>query len=117
MPEIEFRYVEPKPPTHVGQYAESLICLCGNDPTLVGFACSTIEGVSLEAPPDSEIDQLDEWDGKHYRCERCHRVIDQDTLEVVLAHMAKSNASGDWTIVGTGGPLDGTVIKGNGRWP
>lgn len=70
-------------PERIKQDGDALICLCGNDPTLDGFACSTRDGVSLEAPADSEIDRLDEWDGEHYRCERCGRVIDQDTLNVV----------------------------------
>lgn len=52
------------------------ICRCGNKPNHEGFySCSEI-GERCEP-------SIGEWDGKHWLCERCYRIINGDTLEVV----------------------------------
>lgn len=52
------------------------VCICGNDPGLSGFFTYT-NGKAVE--PD------DAWDGTHYYCADCLRVIDMNTL-MVVAH-------------------------------
>ena len=51
------------------------VCKCGNTPDSDGFSpCSDI-GARCE--PD------DSWDAIHYMCERCFRIIDQNTLQIM----------------------------------
>lgn len=51
------------------------VCKCGNQPDSDGFSpCSNI-GARCE--PD------DNWEGTHYLCERCFRIIDQHTLQIM----------------------------------
>jgi hypothetical protein len=52
------------------------ICKCKNEPHFDGFSpCSEI-GARCE--PDEQG-----WDGTHYLCERCFRIIDQHTLQII----------------------------------
>lgn len=57
---------------------DSWVCLCGNTPESEGFDPATEHGDPVE-PVETE------WDGIHYRCDRCARVIDQRTGRVVNA--------------------------------
>lgn len=50
-----------------------IVCLCGNEPYLDGFSTCLDNGTVVEP------DQHGEWGGLLYICERCHRIIDQDT--------------------------------------
>jgi hypothetical protein len=60
-----------------GGYLDAWKCICGNTPSDDGFfPCD-------EAGDDTEPDLGGYWDGVRYRCDRCGRVIDQDTGEVV----------------------------------
>lgn len=53
-------------------------CLCGNVDISDGFyPCDPVTGAQVE--PDIEGDA---WDGVHYVCARCGRIIDQNTLVV-----------------------------------
>jgi hypothetical protein len=51
-------------------------CLCGNTPDMDGFYPCLPGGTEVE--PDAG----GPWDGKHYLCHGCGRIINQDTLEV-----------------------------------
>ena len=51
-------------------------CICGNSPDNEGFLMADSSGRTLEG-----IMWL--WDCKTYVCDRCGRIIDGDTLEVV----------------------------------
>ena len=53
-------------------------CLCNNTPDMDGFASCLPDGTEVEPVPD-------QWDGRHYVCQRCGRVIDRKTL-IVTAH-------------------------------
>ncbi len=57
-----------------------ITCLCGNDATNEGFDMSDPAGVTTD--PDSG-----DWDGIHYRCARCGRVINQNTGFVLIDGM------------------------------
>lgn len=52
------------------------VCRCGNKPDGDGFASCSEIGERCEPT-------IGEWDGKHWLCETCYRVIDGDTLEVI----------------------------------
>ena len=52
------------------------VCDCGNSPRLDGFETCLKDGKIVEPTPE-------EWDGIHYRCNRCETVYDQDTMEEV----------------------------------
>jgi hypothetical protein len=51
-------------------------CLCRNQAHLDGFTTCTPVGRLVEPVVGGE------WDGRHYRCHRCGRIIDQETLRV-----------------------------------
>ncbi len=81
-----------------GQVAEfitikdgELMCLCGNDAPNEGFDMSDADGTVID-PPGTVDDDGNErnaagWDGIHYRCGRCGRIIDQRDGRVVGRHM------------------------------
>lgn len=51
-----------------------LHCLCGNRPDMAGFySCQ---------PDGSEVEPDEKWDGIHYYCALCQRIIRRDTLQV-----------------------------------
>jgi hypothetical protein len=52
------------------------VCLCGNTGDRQGFYPSNLLGELVEPTPR-------DWPGKLYVCDRCGRIIDQTTLEVV----------------------------------
>lgn len=52
------------------------ICLCGNMPDTDGFATCDPSGDEIEPTLESD------WHGD-YRCQRCYRIIDQASLEVM----------------------------------
>jgi hypothetical protein len=54
----------------------SWLCLCGNSPTAEGFYPCDSEGEQVEPTPEY-------WTTNWYVCDRCGRIIDQDTLAVV----------------------------------
>ena len=54
---------------------DAWVCICGNEPHLDGFYAYA-DGHEVEPTPE-------DWDGVHYFCASCFRVIDQNTLAVV----------------------------------
>lgn len=58
------------------------VCRCGNKPDGDGFASCNEIGERCEPT-------IGEWDGKHWLCESCYRIIDGDTLQV-LGRCSKS---------------------------
>ena len=61
--------------THEKHNQEAWVCICGNTPTTAGFL-----------PCDEKGNQVEPVDGlwtNLYVCDRCGRIIQQDTLEVV----------------------------------
>ena|SRR3712207_5123018 len=54
------------------------MCLCGNTPRQEGFYPCTAEGVGVMVGPTVAA-----WATPWYVCDRCGRIIDQDTREVV----------------------------------
>lgn len=52
------------------------MCACGNEPELEGFYPCNSEGEIVEPTPEL-------WNGLLYVCDKCGRIINQDTLEVV----------------------------------
>lgn len=52
------------------------VCKCGNQPNYEGFFTCSVIGEYCEPT-------IEEWDGKHYLCDKCFRIIDGDTLAVV----------------------------------
>lgn len=63
--------------THEPKYADAWVCLCGNRPDLEGFYPCTDAGVQCEPTAWAG------WLNNLYECDRCHRIIDGLTLEVV----------------------------------
>ena len=61
---------------HEAGSEEAWICICGNDPVSDGFFTCDENGDEMEPLIGSG------WDGL-YVCNRCGRIIRQDTLEVV----------------------------------
>lgn len=55
-------------------YSDSWICLCGNTPTDYGFFPCNEQGKQTEP--------ITGWKGL-YICDRCHRIINGKTLEIV----------------------------------
>jgi hypothetical protein len=51
-------------------------CICGNHHEFEGFLFADSSGRAVDATKWL-------WDGKTYVCDRCGRIIDGDTLEVV----------------------------------
>ncbi len=60
---------------HVDEYGE-WTCLCGNVALEDGFYPCDAEGNVVEPTPQ-------EWTTNLYRCDRCHRKINQATGEIV----------------------------------
>ena len=52
------------------------VCLCGNTPTAEGFYPCNGKGKPVEPTPE-------DWTTNLYVCERCGRMIDADSFEVV----------------------------------
>ena len=62
---------------HADGYVDAWLCVCGNTPSSDGFyPCNEWDGVHVE-PVIGGF-----WDGKSYVCDRCGRIIDQDTGNV-----------------------------------
>ena len=59
---------------HEDQDEDAWICICGNTPVSDGFYPCDKEG--------KEVEPVKGWTGL-YVCNRCRRIIDQSTLEVV----------------------------------
>ncbi len=55
----------------------SWICICGNEPASDGFFTCDKDGNEIE-PIEGGV-----WDGHSYACNKCGRIIDQETLEVI----------------------------------
>jgi hypothetical protein len=60
---------------HKDEYGD-LECLCGNRPERQGFYPCSSEGEIVDPTPE-------EWTTNWYVCDRCGRIIDDDTLRVV----------------------------------
>lgn len=60
-------------------------CTCGNTPDYFGFIPCTPDGVALDTENDAEYRT---WDGKHLLCNRCGRIIDQDTYDATTGTVA-----------------------------
>lgn len=56
---------------------QSWICICGNQPENSGFFPCLLSGDEVEPDKDGP------WDGVHYRCFGCGRIIDQESRLVV----------------------------------
>jgi hypothetical protein len=54
---------------------DAWICFCGNEPSEHGFYPCNEQGQEVE--PDKN------WNGIFYVCNKCKRVINQNTLEVM----------------------------------
>ena len=55
-----------------------IVCPCDNTASLgTGFETCLVDG-TLTAPDKGGL-----WDGLHLTCNECHRVINQETLEIV----------------------------------
>lgn len=62
--------------THLPQDRDAWVCICGNTPRGEGFYACDENGSEIHALIESG------WQG-HYVCDRCHRIIRGETLEVV----------------------------------
>jgi hypothetical protein len=62
--------------THEKGNSDAWICICGNTPDGDGFY--PIDAADREVEPTAE-----DWTTNQYYCNKCGRVIDQDSLEVV----------------------------------
>lgn len=56
-----------------GGYVDAWVCVCGNTPNHEGFYPCDRHGNLVEPDLDGP------WDERRYRCDRCRRIIDQDT--------------------------------------
>lgn len=63
-------------PEHATMEGDALICPCGNEPAMSGFAPCLEDGTEVEAVIDGP------WQGKLYICLDCGRIINAGTLEV-----------------------------------
>ena len=52
------------------------VCKCGNEPHFDVYSSCSEMGERCE--PEEGV-----WDGKHWLCEKCYRIIDGDTLEIL----------------------------------
>lgn len=78
---------------HIDGTADWFICTCGNQPNYDGFFSCLSDGSIVSPTQDGE------WEGSLYLCERCQRIINGDTLEVVGVcgeAVAYANAKFDW---------------------
>lgn len=62
--------------THENDNPEAWVCICGNTPSSDGFYPINSKNEEVEPVPE-------DWDTNQLFCNKCGRVIDQDTLEVV----------------------------------
>jgi hypothetical protein len=62
--------------SHEDDDVDAWVCLCGNTPPSDGFATCNADGDEIEPTLGGEWTSL-------YVCNRCDRIIDQDTLMVV----------------------------------
>lgn len=67
--------------TRAPESADAWICICKNTPTDDGFYPCDERGNKVE--PTAE-----EWTTNLYMCDKCGRIIDHDSLEVVGRHAA-----------------------------
>jgi len=67
---------ERMPPERILDDHGELTCLCGNTSMDSGFNASTSTGWEVEPTPK-------DWDSRHWVCEGCGRIIDQETLAIV----------------------------------
>jgi hypothetical protein len=65
---------EPEHITHEQDAEEAWVCICGNTPSEDGFYPSDKDG--------NQIEPVEGWEGL-YVCDRCGRIIDQKSLEVI----------------------------------
>ena len=63
--------------TYEPEDKDAWVCICGNMPPTDGFYPCDEQGNVVEPTIDGP------WDGVRYVCNRCGRIINQDTLEVV----------------------------------
>jgi len=69
------------------------ICTCGNTPMYEGFYTCLRNGSLVSPTLDGE------WDGSLHLCERCKKIIDAETLEVIGVcekEVIRANAKFDW---------------------
>lgn len=66
--------------THEPQDKDAWVCICGNMPSENGFYSCDASGALADGAMDESANG---WDGKHYLCNQCKRVIDGDTLQIV----------------------------------
>lgn len=61
--------------SHEPQSKDAWVCLCGNMPHVYGFYPCLEDG--------TEVEPMEPWWRNLYRCDKCGRIINQDTLDVV----------------------------------
>jgi hypothetical protein len=83
-----------------------LLCKCGNSPDRDGFVCSTPTGVVCEPDAPDDADAPD-WDGEHYVCLNCDRIVSQNTLLVLGQRVGgvECPRHGDVLIISSAGHL------------
>ena len=78
---------------YIGGTTDWFECLCGNQPNYDGFYSCLSTGEIVSPTLNGE------WDGTAYLCERCSRIINGDTLEVIgvcSEQIAFRNSQFDW---------------------
>lgn len=66
--------------THEQQDKDAWVCLCGNTPSDNGFYPCDDKGNEVE-PTETD------WTTNSYVCNQCGRIINQDTLEIVMSKL------------------------------
>ncbi|MFH0828801.1 MAG: hypothetical protein V1907_01315 [Candidatus Kerfeldbacteria bacterium] len=62
--------------THEPADPDAWVCLCGNTPTLEGFLPCDVQGRPVSPTPQ-------DWTTNAYVCNRCGRIIEDGSLEIV----------------------------------
>lgn len=60
---------------HQDGESDAWLCVCGNEPWEDGFYPCSKDGIPCEGGP--------EWEGTYYICDRCGRIINEDTCYVI----------------------------------
>jgi len=73
---MEREYITVQKDHEEGRFGDAWVCLCGNTSTSQGFYPCDDHGKQISPDVDGPWINL-------YVCDRCGRIINQDTLEVV----------------------------------
>ncbi|MEV4212621.1 hypothetical protein [Micromonospora sp. NPDC049662] len=77
LPVDETRVPDPGPEFALGNVGGDWICVCGNDPSTDGFETCAPDGREVSPYADGP------WDGLHYLCARCGRILIQPSGRVI----------------------------------